>query len=146
MEMTWYAFETKRYVTESSGTSYNCNDLASWPSIAKCAQRNITSNVLSHHQDLKRIHILHHLALIFTTHSDAMNTRFLTYLLTELSPSCEAANCAASQHFKEPEGSSPCSQEPSTGPYPEPDRSSPYHPILSKIDSNTVHPPTSWSS
>jgi hypothetical protein len=29
----------------------------------------------------------------------------------------------------EPEGSSTCSQEPSTGPYPEPHRSSPYHPI-----------------
>jgi hypothetical protein len=27
------------------------------------------------------------------------------------------------------QGSSPCSQEPSTGPYPEPDRSSPCHPI-----------------
>jgi hypothetical protein len=47
-----------------------------------------------------------------------------TYLLTELSPSLEAANCAVIQeipsNFKEPEGSSLCSQEPSTGPYPEP--------------------------
>jgi hypothetical protein len=33
----------------------------------------------------------------------------------------------------EPEGSLRYSQEPSTGPYPEPDRSSPYHSILSKI-------------
>jgi hypothetical protein len=30
-----------------------------------------------------------------------------------------------------PEGSLPYSQEPSMGPYPEPDQSSPYHPILS---------------
>jgi hypothetical protein len=30
----------------------------------------------------------------------------------------------------EPEGSLPCSQELSVGPYPEPDESSPYHPIL----------------
>jgi hypothetical protein len=52
-----------------------------------------------------------------------------TYLRTELSPSWEAANCEAIQeipnNFKEPEGSSPCSQEPSTGPYHEPVRSSP---------------------
>jgi hypothetical protein len=34
-----------------------------------------------------------------------------------------------SQHFMEPEGSLPCSQEPSTGPYPELDQSNPYHPI-----------------
>jgi hypothetical protein len=44
----------------------------------------------------------------------------LTYLCTELSPSWKAANCAAIQeipsNFKEPEGSSLCSQEPSTGP------------------------------
>jgi hypothetical protein len=31
----------------------------------------------------------------------------------------------------EPEGSLPCSQEPFAGPYPEPDQSSPYRPILS---------------
>jgi hypothetical protein len=31
----------------------------------------------------------------------------------------------------EPEGSLPCSQEPSTGSYPEPNQSSPYHPNLS---------------
>jgi hypothetical protein len=56
----------------------------------------------------------------------------LIYLLMELSPSWEAAYCAAIQeipsNFKEPEGSSPCSQEPSTDPYPEPVWSSPYHP------------------
>jgi hypothetical protein len=31
----------------------------------------------------------------------------------------------------EPEGSLPRPQEPSNGPYPEPDRSNPYQPILS---------------
>jgi hypothetical protein len=36
-----------------------------------------------------------------------------------------------SQQFMEPEASLPPSQEPSTGPYPEPDQSNPYHPILS---------------
>jgi hypothetical protein len=52
-----------------------------------------------------------------------------------------------SLHPMEPEGSLPCSQEPSTGPYPEPDRVSPYQPILSNIHFNIIHPPTScWSS
>jgi hypothetical protein len=52
----------------------------------------------------------------------------------KLSPSWEAANYAATQklqHSMESEGSLPCSQKPSTGFCPEPDRSSPYHPILS---------------
>jgi hypothetical protein len=34
----------------------------------------------------------------------------------------------------EPEGSLPCSEELSTDPYPEPDKSSPYHLILSLKD------------
>jgi hypothetical protein len=34
----------------------------------------------------------------------------------------------------EPEGSLPCSQEPSTGLYPQPDWSSQYHPIPSLQD------------
>jgi hypothetical protein len=34
-------------------------------------------------------------------------------------------------NFKEPEDSSPCSQQPSTGPYPEPVRSTPHLPIQS---------------
>jgi hypothetical protein len=40
-----------------------------------------------------------------------------------------------------PEGSLPCSQEPSTGPYPEPDQSNPYYPILSyALKENEVGP------
>jgi hypothetical protein len=41
--------------------------------------------------------------------------------------------------FIEPEGSIQCSQEPFTGPYPEPYQSNPLHPILSKIHFNIVH-------
>jgi hypothetical protein len=68
----------------------------------------------------------------------------------EPKPSREAASRSATQkfpkHFMEPKVSLPCSQEPSTGPYPEPDQSSPYHPILSKIHFNIFLPPTSRSS
>jgi hypothetical protein len=33
----------------------------------------------------------------------------------------------------EPEGSVPCSQDPATGPYPEPDESGPHHDIVSTL-------------
>jgi hypothetical protein len=53
----------------------------------------------------------------------------------ELSLSSEAASCAASQEspsiLMEPESSLAYSQEPFIGPYPQPDQSNPYPPILS---------------
>jgi hypothetical protein len=46
--------------------------------------------------------------------------------------SCQlCSHSRTSQRFMKPEGSLPPSQQPSTGPYPEPDRSNPHHPILS---------------
>jgi hypothetical protein len=61
----------------------------------------------------------------------------------EQSSCWEAASSAAtnriSQHFMEPEGSLPCSQEASIGPYPELDQSNPYHPILPLLRSISVH-------
>jgi hypothetical protein len=45
----------------------------------------------------------------------------------------------------EPEHSSACPQETSTGPYPEPDQSSSYHPILSLQD-QVVYPKNSSKS
>jgi hypothetical protein len=56
----------------------------------------------------------------------------LTYGAEPFLSSCQlCSHSGTSQHFKESEGSSLCSQEPSNGPYPEPDRSSPYHTIPS---------------
>jgi hypothetical protein len=74
-----------------------------------------------------------------------------TYLLTYLRSGALPEKLSIVQPFrkfpailKEPEGSSPSSQETSTGPYPKPDRSSTYH--ISRIHCNIFQPPTSWSS
>jgi hypothetical protein len=46
--------------------------------------------------------------------------------------SCQlSSHSRNSQHFMETKDSLRCSQEPSTGPYPGPGQSNPYHPILS---------------
>jgi hypothetical protein len=70
--------------------------------------------------------------LRFSKGSFKLRIIILTYGAEPFLRSCQlCSHSTTSQHFKEPEGSSPCSQKPSTGPYPEPDRFSPYHPILS---------------
>jgi hypothetical protein len=52
----------------------------------------------------------------------------------ELSPFYEANSLHSyskmSQYIIEPEVLLPCSQEPATGPYPEPNESNPYYPVL----------------
>jgi hypothetical protein len=56
----------------------------------------------------------------------------LTYGAEPFLRSCQlCSHSRNSQHFMKPEGSSQCSQEPSNGPYPEPDQPSPHHPIPS---------------
>jgi hypothetical protein len=93
---------------------------------------------------LKRNNSYLMLLWIVITHS---LTHSLTHGAEPFLRSCQLCSYwIASQRFMEPEGSLPCSQEPSTGLHSEPDQSNPYHPILSEIHFNTVHPPTSWSS
>jgi hypothetical protein len=53
-----------------------------------------------------------------------------------------ARTSTTSQHSVQPEGSLPCSQEPSTSPYPESGQSNSHQPTPFLWD----HPPTFWSS
>jgi hypothetical protein len=65
-------------------------------------------------------------------------THLLTYGAEPFLRSCQlCSHSGTSQHFKEPEGSSPYSQEPCTGLYPEPDRSSPHHGGIRRVVSLT---------
>jgi hypothetical protein len=64
-----------------------------------------------------------------------VNMRVNKYILTHGAEaslrSCQlCSHSRTSQRFMEPEGSLPPSQEPSTGPYPQPDWSNPHHLIL----------------
>jgi hypothetical protein len=123
----------------------------------KCIKGTRTSAIIS---PVRRFHRCVSTIAAFSIHR-AINIQLIrstpkpegifTYVLTyEAEPflrSCQLCSYSrTSQHFMELQGSLPCSQEPSTGPYPERDRSGPYHPILSKIHFNIAHPPTSWSS
>jgi hypothetical protein len=67
------------------------------------------------------------------THSAAeLSTYLVTYGAEPFLRSCQICSYSTiCQHFIEPEVSLPCSQVPSIGPYPEPDQSNPYNPILS---------------
>jgi hypothetical protein len=61
----------------------------------------------------------------------ANNSRILTYGAEPFLRSLQLCSYSRySQHFMEPGDSLSCSQEPFTGPYPEPSRSNAHHPIL----------------
>jgi hypothetical protein len=62
-------------------------------------------------------------------------TKYTYLLIHEAEPVLRSrqfcSHSRTSKHFTEPEGSIPCSQEPSTSPCPEPYQSSPHHSNLS---------------
>jgi hypothetical protein len=68
-------------------------------------------------------------------HLQVLQTTYTYWLIHGAEPFLRrrqlCSHSRTSQHFMEPEGSVPCSQEPpSIGPYSEPYQSNPYHPIL----------------
>jgi hypothetical protein len=74
-----------------------------------------------------------------TQNNEAFTTHSLTYGAESFLRSRKIFSYSwTSQHFMEPEGSLPCSQEPSTDPYPEPDQPSLYNSILPKIHFNII--------
>jgi hypothetical protein len=109
-----------------------------------CGNKNTLNFVVQRGHNTKKLSVTQHdiTGLCPDRSTDLIsNVNLHTYLLMELSPSWEAANCAVIQeipsNLKEPEGSSPCSQEPSTGPYPEPVR-------ISSRGEPTMGGPPAW--
>jgi hypothetical protein len=117
------------------------------------AEKNITQSLLVQRLNNKKKKTLREKQVLNTcaTQFTSVGGKLVTSLTHGAEPFLRSRQLCrhsrTSQHFMEPEGSIPCSQEPSTGPYPEPYQSNPHHPILStKIHFSIVHPPTSWSS
>jgi hypothetical protein len=85
--------------------------------------------------------------LILSRNSTASNIRARLHGAEPFSRSRHSlSHSRISQHFMEPEGSLPCSEEPSFSPCHEPNESDPYRPILSEIHFNVILPPTSRHS
>jgi hypothetical protein len=76
------------------------------------------------------LHVLAH--CLFSLILWRISCYLLTYGAESFFRSCQlCSHSRTSQHFMEPEGTLPCSQEPHTYPYPELEWFSPYHSILS---------------
>jgi hypothetical protein len=102
--------------------------VVSFKSLQLCSRRN---------SPLHPLYKLVHPSTYPSTHPSVHPSIYLTYLQSnyvELSPFREVISLCSytrtSQHFMEPEGSLPHSQESSIGPHPEIDQSSPFQPHL----------------
>jgi hypothetical protein len=116
--------------------SYSCKNIIGC--IWKCSSMFIWMNSFIFDKgvcDLDNvIQIRNHMYIgdTLTNYDLAIITYLLTYGAEPFLRSRQLCSpSSTSQHFMEPEGSTPCSQEPSTDPYPEPYQSNPLYPILS---------------
>jgi hypothetical protein len=113
----------------------------SFKSIIEMANSSENNFLPTEHIHLCRVSLSY---LLFKSLLDIL---LLTYLLTELSPSWEAANCAATQELPSILWNSKVHHRVPMVPILS--QINPVHTIpsyLSKIHFNIAHPPTSWSS
>jgi hypothetical protein len=124
MFLLFYYIQYNRKGNERRNIAYRTdNEILQWYAYAERAEEN-------------SITMFNFLYIISRICTEGIINAEVTYLLTygaePFLRSCQLCSPSRTpQHFMEPEGSISCSQEPSTGPYPEPYPSNPLYPIIS---------------
>jgi hypothetical protein len=118
-----------------SQLAVRCSEYLSLTPTQICPEDNST-NLDIMRLNVCRREVVSNIRHIYTRSEKGRVSLCYTYLLTygaePFLRSCQLCSPSRTpQHFMERENSIPCSQEPSTGPYPEPYQSNPLHPVLS---------------